>query len=186
MSRSDREGGMPPIFKLILSALADRVESVDTADIHHSREDHQEWHQEKIHYWESIREHLAEQFGEMVAADMIEVQRMAARACHQGKAGFSSLIAAVDDLMVVANGDPEILTMAAKMVHDITEKVMTIRHFKEVMDNVSEAMEKTKSKRSKPKAEPGTKAKSETKTEARARIKAEAEAARLREQAENN
>jgi hypothetical protein len=188
MSRPDRKDGIPPIFKLILGAIVEHIESTGAdGDVHKSREAHQEWHQEKVRYWESIGDHLTKQFGEVVSADMRELQRMTARACDQGQSGFSSLLAAVNDLMVISGGDQRVMMMAAKMIHDITEKTMVIQRCQELLEDAAETMENAKTKRnSKPKSEPGTKAKGETKAEARARIKAEAEAARLGEQAESN
>jgi hypothetical protein len=190
LSRSNHGDDIPPIFKLILGAIVEHIEySGDGGDgaVHKSREAHQEWHQEKIRYWESIRDHLTEKFGEVVSADMREMQRMAARACNEGQSGFSSLIGAVDDLMVISGGDQRIMMMAARLIHDITEKTMVIRRVEDLLKDAAEVVGKAKTKpNSKSKSEPGTKAKGETKAEARARIRAEAEAARLREQAESN
>ena len=143
-------------------------------------EGHQAWHQSLIQTWESSEPELAERFGKMIAADLIELTRMANRACNAEQAGLSSLLMSVGKLMVLADGDPD----AMRQPHwDSTNLSTELKPGLSTTAAVAEAQAETEARgraraesNGQPAAESGTKAENEGKDEAKARRKAEAKA----------
>ena len=143
------------------------------------RAGHNQHHQEKIHHWEHcLSEVLSQRFGEMVKADLIELQRMSYRACTQGKSDVAAMLSLTSELIELGINDPRAMPTAIELLRQLVGQIQAIH----------ERVEKARETEAKTKAEVAKRKARETRARAaQARTdRAEAEAKERKEQAERN
>jgi colicin import membrane protein len=145
-------------------------------------------HDEVIRKMEANESELAKRFGKMGAADMIERERMAKRACVMGQHGVASLLMAIDKLLLISPSDQMAIEAAAEGLSNFVDRVEA-RAVHEAAMAEGEAETKAEAKaraETNGKHEPGTKAPEESKAAAKARRRAESAAAKRKVDPEVN
>jgi hypothetical protein len=182
MSRHE-EDEIPPGLKMLIGI-------VMSGGIPMSRDDfmqaHHESHQQAIREWEDRKEELSERFCPHISAGLIQLQHLSAELCEHGQMATAAILQMLCELTDLAEGDQDIIGVAAEEVRNVLAKVRRARRKMQTEDVEAEAKSKAMNfieaalKANKSKAEPGTKGRTETKAEARARVKAEVEAIKAR------